>query len=199
MHLCPPSTDSVDTKHRRHDITTLALEPTSPALFLVLLIWMSWYGFPISSPNLGFPGNSAGKESACNAGNPGSIPESRRSLGDGIGYAHQYSWASLMAQMVKNPPTMRETWVQSLSREDSLEEGMVTHSSILAWRIPMDKRAWMATVHGVAKSGTWLNDWAPHSTAPVYLLTHCCHPSNHVLSGLKTHTWPAECGHLCRI
>ena len=76
--------------------------------------------------------------------------ESRRSLGDGIGYAHQYSWASLMAQMVKNLPAMWETWVLSLGWED----GMATDSSILAWRIPMDKRAWLATGHGVAKSGT---------------------------------------------
>ena len=118
---------------------------------------MSWYGFPISSPNLGFPGNSAGKESACNAGNPGSIPDSRRSLGDGIGYAHQYSWASLMAQQIKNLGAMQETqeaWARSLGWEDSLEEGMATHSNILAWRIPMDKRAWWAIVHGVAKSQT---------------------------------------------
>ena len=53
--------------------------------------------------------------------------------------------------MVKNPPAMPETWVQSLSWEDPLEEGMATHSSILAWRIPI---IWWATVHGVAKSQT---------------------------------------------
>ena len=56
--------------------------------------------------------------------------------------------------MVKNPLAARETWVQSLGREDPLEEGMATHSSILAWRIPMDREAWRATVHGVAKSLT---------------------------------------------
>ena len=61
---------------------------------------------------------------------------------------------SLVAQMVKNPPAMRETWVQSLGWEDPLEEGMATHSSILAWRIFMDRGAWQATVHGVAKSWT---------------------------------------------
>jgi len=55
---------------------------------------------------------------------------------EGIGYPLQYSWASLGAQMVKNPPTMPETWVRSLGWEDPLEEGMATHSSILAWRIP---------------------------------------------------------------
>ena len=57
-----------------------------------------------------------------------------------------------MAQVVKNPPVMRETWVQSLVWEDSLEEGKATHSSILAWGIPMDRGAWWTTVHGVAKS-----------------------------------------------
>ena len=61
------------------------------------------------------------------------------------------SWASLVAQTVKNLPAMRETCVRSLGWEDPLEEGMATHSSILAWRIPMDRRAWQATVHGVLK------------------------------------------------
>ena len=60
--------------------------------------------------------------------------------------------------MVKKPPAMGETWVQSLDWEEPLEEGMVTHSSILAWRIPMDRGAWWATVHGVAKSQTQLSD-----------------------------------------
>ena len=55
--------------------------------------------------------------------------------------------------MVKNLPIMLETWVRSLGWEDLLEEGMATHSSILAWRIPMDRGAWWATVHGVAESG----------------------------------------------
>ena len=66
------------------------------------------------------------------------------------------TWASLVAQMVKNPPAMCETWVQSLGWEDPLEEGMATHSSILAWRIPMDTGAWQAIVHGVTKSRTRL-------------------------------------------
>ena len=56
-------------------------------------------------------------------------------------------WASLVAQLVKNPPAMQKTWVQSLGWDDPLEEGMATHSSILAWRIPMDRGAWRATVH----------------------------------------------------
>ena len=64
--------------------------------------------------SLGFPGSSAGKESVCNAGDLGSIPGLGRSPEKGIGYPLQYPWASLVAQMVKNPPAMRETWVQSL-------------------------------------------------------------------------------------
>ena len=60
-------------------------------------------------------------------------------------------WASLVAQTVKNPPAMQEIWVRSLGWGDPLEEGMVTHSSILAWRILMDRGAWWATVHGVTK------------------------------------------------
>ena len=59
--------------------------------------------------------------------------------------------ASLLAQVVKNPPAMPETWVCSLGGEDPLEEGMATHSSILALRITMDKGAWQATVLGVAE------------------------------------------------
>ena len=91
---------------------------------------------------MGFPDSSAGRESACNAGDPGSIPGSGRSPGEGIGYPLQYSWASLIAQTVKYPPAMQETWVRSLAREDPLEEGMATCSSILAWRILMDREAW---------------------------------------------------------
>ena len=59
-----------------------------------------------------------------------------------------------MAQAVMNPPAMQETWVQSLGQEDPLEEEMTTPSSILAWKIPMDRGAWLATVHDVAKSQT---------------------------------------------
>ena len=80
------------------------------------------------------------------------ILESGRHPGEGIGYPLQYSWASLEAQMVKNLHAMQETWVLSLDWEDPLEEGMANHSSIFAWRIPMDRGAWQATVHGVAKS-----------------------------------------------
>ena len=83
-----------------------------------------------------FPGNLAGKESACNEGDPGSIPGSGRSDGERIDYPLQYSWASLGAQMVKNLPAMKETLVQFLGRDDTLEKGKATHSSILAWGSP---------------------------------------------------------------
>ena len=59
----------------------------------------------------GFPGSSVGKESACNAGDPGLIPGLGRSAGEGIGYPLLYSWVSLVAHLVKNPPAMRETWL----------------------------------------------------------------------------------------
>ena len=68
----------------------------------------------------------------------------------------------MVAQMVKNLPAVRETRVRSLGWEDPLEEGMATHSSILAWRIPMDRGAWRATVHRGAKSQTQLSDYAQH-------------------------------------
>ena len=85
---------------------------------------------------MGFPGSSAGKDSTCNAGDPSSIPGSERSAGEGIGYPLWYSWASLVAQLVENPPAIQETWVQSLGWKDPLEKRTVTHSSILAWRLP---------------------------------------------------------------
>ena len=80
--------------------------------------------------------SSVGKESACSAGDTSLIPGSGRSAGEGIGYPLQYSWASLVAQLVKNLPAMQETWVESPGWEDPLEKGKVTHSSLLAWRIP---------------------------------------------------------------
>ena len=96
---------------------------------------------------MGFPDGSAGKESACNVGDLGSISGLGSSPGEQNSYPLQYSWASLMAQLVKNQPAMWETWVQSLGWEDALEKGKATHSRILAWRIPR-------TIHGVAKSRT---------------------------------------------
>ena len=85
---------------------------------------------------MGFPGSSVGKESDCNAGNPGSIPESRRFAGEGIGYPLQYFGGSLVAQLVKNLPAMQETWVPSLGWEDPLEERREWLPTLLAWRIP---------------------------------------------------------------
>ena len=70
--------------------------------------------------------------------------------------------ASLVAQTVKNPLSMHETWVRFLGWEDPLEKGKATHSSILAWRIPMDRGAWRAKVHGVTKSRTQLSKFHFH-------------------------------------
>ena len=114
-----------------------------------------FYFIPVflGSPILGLLfTSSAGKESACNAGDLSSTPGLGRSPGEGKGYPLQYFWASLVAQLVKNPPAMQETWVQPLGWEDPLEKGMATRSRILAWRIP-------CIVHGVAKSRTRLSDF----------------------------------------
>ena len=96
----------------------------------------------------GFPDSSIGKESTCNTGDPSSIHGLERSAGEGIDYPLQYSWASLVAQLVKTPFPMWETWVQSLGWEDPLEKGKVTHFSILAWRIP-----WTVQVKGLQRVG----------------------------------------------
>ena len=90
----------------------------------------------------------------CNAEDPGSIPGSGRSPGEGIGYPLQYSWASLVAELVKILPATRETWVESLGGEDPLEKGMANHSSFLCLENSMDRGVWEATVHGVSKSQT---------------------------------------------
>ena len=83
-----------------------------------------------------FPHSSVVKESACNAGDTGLIPGSGRSSLEWIGYTFQYSWASLVAQLVKNLPAMWEAWVRSLGLEDPLENQNATHSSIQARKIP---------------------------------------------------------------
>ena len=80
---------------------------------------------------MGFAGSSAGKESAYNAGDPSLIPGLGSSPGGGTGDSLQYSWASLLDQMVKNPPAMQETLVQFLNQEDPLKKGQATHSHIL--------------------------------------------------------------------
>ena len=124
--------------------------------------FVSYYFVPFSCPRgslsitpifaITIPGGSAGKESVCNAGDPGSIHGSGRYTGEGIDTLEkihwrrdileaQYPWASLATQTVKNLPAMWDIWIQSLGWEDSLEQGTATRSSVLAWRIPMDNRA----------------------------------------------------------
>ena len=121
--------------------------PLKAYLFVILVIHVTlieiyifgfyiWFINTILWGNLGFSDSSVGKESTCNAGEAGLIPGWGRSAGEGIGYPLQFSWASLVVQLVKNPPAMQETWVWSLGWEDSLEKEKTTHSSILAWRIP---------------------------------------------------------------
>ena len=77
----------------------------------------------------GFPDSSVGKESACNAGDPSSVPGSGRSPGEGLGYPLQYSWVSLMAWLVKNLPAMQETpvWFLGLGRSSGAEKGFYKH------------------------------------------------------------------------
>ena len=77
------------------------------------------------------PGSSAGEESAGNAGDSSLISGSGRSPGEGTGYPFQYSWASLVAQLVKTPPAMQDTRVRFLGQEDPLEKGQATHSIVL--------------------------------------------------------------------
>ena len=105
------------------------------------LIWMS----------LGSHDSSVDKESACNAEDLSLIPGLGRSSGEGIGYPLQYSWASLVTQLVKNLPAMCETWVQSMGWNDPLEKGKTTYSSTLAWRI-----SWTVWSMGLQRVG---HDW----------------------------------------
>ena len=100
---------------------------------------------------MGFLDNSIGKESACSAGDPSSVPGSGRSAGEGIGYSLQFSWASLVAQLVESACNVGD--LGSILWGVSLEKGKATHSSILAWRTP-----W-TTAYGVVKSQTRLGDF----------------------------------------
>ena len=130
------------------------------------LFFLVDFSFTLS---MGFPGSSAGKESACKSGYPGLIPGSGRSTGEGIGYQLQYSWASLVAQLGKNPPAIQETWFQSLGWGDPLEKGTATHCNTPAWRMP-----WTAqSVHGVPKSGTRLSDFHFYVSLVSYSLFLC--------------------------
>ena len=104
-----------------------------------------------------FPHGSVGKESVSSAGDPSSIPGLGRSAGEGIGYPLQYSWASLVAQLVKNPPAMRETWVRSLGLGRSPGDGKGYPLQYSGLENPMDP-----IVHGVAKSSTRLRDLPFH-------------------------------------
>ena len=99
--------------------------------------------------SLHLPGSSAGRESACSAGDPDSMPGPGRSPGGGARYPLQFSWASLVAQMVKNLPAVWEAWVRSLGWEDPLEKGKATHLSVLAWRIPWTEEP--QGLHSMAK------------------------------------------------
>ena len=124
---------------------------------------------------MGFPDSSAGKESICNAGDPGSISGLGRSPGEGIGYPLQYCLASLVAQLVNNLPEIWETRVWSLGWEDPLKEGMTTHCSILAWRIPIDRVAWQAM--GLQKVR---HDWVTKHTHS-HIHTHVLYISRQAL------------------
>ena len=112
---------------------------------------------------VGFLHSSVGKESTYNAGGPGSIPGSGRSPGEGLGYPLQYSWASLVAQLVRNLPAMWETWVWSLGWEDPLEKGKATHSSTLAWRMPwtVQSMEWQRVRQDRTTFTFNFNEWSP--------------------------------------
>ena len=111
-----------------------------------------------------FPHSSVVTESTCNAADPGSILGLGRSTGEGIGYPLQYSWASLVAQLEKNAPPMRETWVWSLGWEDHLEEGTATHSSILAFGNDLfskKKKKIFPISHSYPLAAFFCNDYIP--------------------------------------
>ena len=113
---------------------------------------------------LDFPANSVDKESTFNAVDSGLIPRWGRSAGGGIGYPLQHSWASLVAQMVKNPSTVQESWVRSLGWEDPLEKKKSTHSTILTWAIPWTiqsmgsqrvRQDWVNFIFTLSKAELW--------------------------------------------
>ena len=138
----------------------LLVSPTECSLFLFLpedgnrikgsVISESFWNRCCSS----FPGSSAGKESACNAGDPSLIPGLERSTGEGIGSPLRYSWASLVVQLIKKPPAMWDTWVRLLGWEDPLEEGTGYSLQYSGLENSMN-----CIVRGITKSQTWVSDF----------------------------------------
>ena len=122
--------------------------------FVKLLIY-EWFIYFIHPSIWGFPASSVCKESTCNAGDPSSIPRSGRSAGEWIDYLLQYSWASPVAQLVKNLPAMWETWVWSLAWEDSPREGKGYPTPVF-W--PREFHG-LHIVHGVMTSQTQLSNF----------------------------------------
>ena len=118
----------------------------------------------LQTTKYGFPHSSAGKESTFNVEDLSSIPGLGRSLGDGIDYPLQYPWASLVAQLVKNLPAVREIWIRSLGWGDPLEEEGHGNSLLYCFlENPMDRGAWWATVHGITNSQTQLRTHILHN------------------------------------
>ena len=113
----------------------------------------------LKNQDLGFPGGSAGKESACNAREPGSIPGSGRSPREGLGYRLQYSWASLVAQLVKSPPAMQGIWVLSLGWENPLRREQLPTRVFLPGEFHGQRSLAGYTVHGISKSWTRLSNF----------------------------------------
>ena len=147
-----------------------------PAVHFELHLHMVWVSDQFHSLHVditGFPGSSAGKEN-CNSGDPGSITGLGRSPEEGTGYPLQHSWASLVAQQVKNLPTMREAWVWPLGWDGPLEKWKATHSGILAWRIP-------CTVQSIGSQ----RDWATCTFTFIYIPLHPdSHPTQSYISQL---------------
>ena len=138
------------------------------------------------------PDISVGKISTCNAGDPGSIPGSRRSSGEGIGCPLQYSWASLVAQLVKNPPAMQETWFDPWVRKIPWRRAWnpLQYSCL---EDLMHRGTWRATVYGVAKSGTQLKQQHTHDLHIILRL--CFNNESHFILSLIT--FPSLILYLC--
>ena len=122
-------------------------------------VWYQYTYLHHTIRHKGFAHSSVDKESTCNARHLSLIPGSGRSTGKVIGYPLQYSWTSLVAWLVKNPPAMWETWVRPLGWKDPLEKGKATHSSILAWRSlwghkELDMTEWLS--HYTAQTAVWV-------------------------------------------